>query len=1009
MLDRLTAVRLASNHSPLRERREIFFATNADKTPGQKTTSDSIEGGTAEVQKLNDIEKIRQETHLRLQKVLGDLDNRNILNTTLQPIRAVLDDKRASIEKVLKGAETADSLAAAQKTITELESFASQYNQLRTTQGSIDDGKTNLYHRKKKTIYLQSDGLTSEQKKKLLEHEEMHAALHFLEEAHLLPGSFYDDLYTELEDKILGNGFTFGEQLKLVAENNAHYSIYRTADRGLLMEEVLVRHATWKQLPDLFKDKNECSLFSKLDTVDNKEILRIINKGSALSNERDPIRHSNNTHEEHESVETTTEKIDKDVNVNDVLRKTQQVIPKAEEIKDLYLAVDALAKDSVVSAKAKSEIQIIEKHLHTFIEVKEILELMQSWENGEDTIAALKTLLQRVGYEDSTSPINTFLSEKGLNESSWDQMTTSQRSTLAKDLGNRFDFKKITKSFYVELEDYNDHLEKVHTKISTAIGSLQEEKREGLPTKRIGNWFGVNFYSISEVMSVFSKITKAYSDAWTERTNRRENQMVSQVAEIVPKWPFGETVKNSLLRGADSELASPDEDELKYLQTNRIQFYDLFKEGGRMDQMYYKTSTTKKALAILDYAAERGWLFDIRKSDNRTRKILFGKYDLYTLLPSYWSEPRKSEYYLSLSTKNTGGIDHEIDHEYKGVHSVEKAPMFIEKFEHELHHMNYWGAIGIAKRALERGLASEIGPWLATTFIAHFEHNPLARRYAQNPEIFDKLGLLTFQNSFSTVSYFKWDRKSWLSYAENEKMSVKNAGVLGRTFGLIKEEILLKTHDHPPKPSKMNSMIAQVMAGKIVDVGGGKYVTIFDPKFAPFNAGPGKQSQIENIQKEDPDYYTDISDNIHADETVIKNGILAVTGSGAFQMKERAGYYAERLIQVYKEHKAKGLNTAAENFRSIIKPKLEAWLDFWYRDTRSQSLVGERFGKGNTDLQGKSIVVTLVKEGLIDFRLIEDAYHGKIKAHKGFVDSFIVEYFKEEPDVGKNRFPNSYK
>jgi hypothetical protein len=195
------------------------------------------------------------------------------------------------------------------------------------------------------------------------------------------------------------------------------------------------------------------------------------------------------------------------------------------------------------------------------------------------------------------------------------------------------------------------------------------------------------------------------------------------------------------------------------------------------------------------------------------------------------------------------------------------------------------------------------------------------------------------------------------------------------------------------------------LVGKIVDVGGGKYVTIFDPKFAPFNAGPGKQSQIENIQKEDPDYYTDISDNIHADETVIKNGILAVTGSGAFQMKERAGYYAERLIQVYKEHKAKGLNTAAENFRSIIKPKLEAWLDFWYRDTRSQSLVGERFGKGNTDLQGKSIVVTLVKEGLIDFRLIEDAYHGKIKAHKGFVDSFIVEYFKEEPDVGKNLFP----
>lgn len=683
---------------------------------------------------------------------------------------------------------------------------------------------------------------------------------------------------------------------------------------------------------------------------------------------------------------------------HDVIMQIEKLLPKLDQLRSLYLSVAAVAPE--MESESQLRIRELEEETIPIQETKNLLTEVEQWENGNAEPNVCRALLDRLGHGDRKSIIDAVLTEKGIPEADWSKKPADIRSTVAQEISARIGFPEAMQKLVTEFEGYEENvIDKARKSVQNTLDERNEEKRISGNTggKRMGVFAGIQFFSINEVIEVFKKVSKAYSDAWTERRTRREAELTSTIAEAVPAWPFGDTVRNTLLRETDSTLTSPDEEELKTLQSNRTHFVDLFSPRGRLEQMMKNPSTTKKAIAILEYAAERGWLYDIRKNDKqdeKSSKIIFGRYNISQLLPAHWSAARKHEWYLTLSSKNTGGIDHEIDHEYKAVHSVDKAPEFVKKFAHELHHLNYWGAIGIAKRALERGLYSEIGPWLSAELMAHLEHH---REFAQNREIFDKMGLLTFANSMSTMSYFKWERDGFLNYAENPHMKIENSGTLGRTYKLLKEEILHHDrsleHDHD---HKLTLLIASAMAGKIIEVKGHK-ISIFADKYRPFNMGSGQQSKIDNIGDEDPDYYTDISDNIHGDETVYKQ-ILQITGSGFFQLKERAGYFIERIIDVYQNHKDAGLTTEAVRMRDTVNRKLRAWLEITMRDTRSQSLIGERFG-AKSKFNGRSVVVEAVKKGIIDFTLMKDAYDGKMQAHPTFVSAFFKELFKESETV----------
>jgi hypothetical protein len=211
-------------------------------------------------------------------------------------------------------------------------------------------------------------------------------------------------------------------------------------------------------------------------------------------------------------------------------------------------------------------------------------------------------------------------------------------------------------------------------------------------------------------------------------------------------------------------------------------------------------------------------------------------------------------------------------------------------------------------------------------------------------------------------------------------------------------------------------MIGSAMAGKLVEVpaGSGQFVSIFSDRYIPFNQGSGQQSKIDNIPDEDPDYYTDVSDNIHGDETVYKT-ILQITGSGFFSLKERAGYFVERLIDTYKKNQTTGLTREAANFQKTVKRKLSSWLIPTFSDGRSQSTPAETFGI-KSKYAGKSVVVEMAKAGIVDFNDFRRAYlslHGspeqKAQAsmsgvNAGFVSNFFARLFAEGDEVNIPNF-----
>jgi hypothetical protein len=295
-----------------------------------------------------------------------------------------------------------------------------------------------------------------------------------------------------------------------------------------------------------------------------------------------------------------------------------------DRIKSLYLSIIAMAPGSEWATEAQHAIDALSQYSVPLNELTQILENMEAWESGEADPGTCRAILDQAGIQNRDHHIDAVLFEKGVSESGWSSADRMKKMDCVREISKRLGFPGTLEAITTELLQLKDKFEGGKKKVNEILEKFHEKGRVETPSKRIGSWFGIELYSIGELLEVGQKVIKAYSDAWGERKTRRVAEATSKVATLVPRWPFGDSVKNDLYRDADNALASPDEDELKYLQTNRLHFSDLFGDGGRMDEMFKRPSTTKKALAILDYAAERGWLYDLRKNDrghNSPRRI----------------------------------------------------------------------------------------------------------------------------------------------------------------------------------------------------------------------------------------------------------------------------------------------------------------------------------------------------------------------------------------------------
>lgn len=487
---------------------------------------------------------------------------------------------------------------------------------------------------------------------------------------------------------------------------------------------------------------------------------------------------------------------------------------------------------------------------------------------------------------------------------------------------------------------------------------------------------GIEFYSVYDLVDGVKLTIKSYKDAFEDRKHRKSALVATQFGKVIRHLPFGEDVNIVIERNLDSA-----EDEIKgkyleYLKRRRPEFTELIDENhGEIAMNLHDKNRTR---AILEYAASRGWLYDLDRTVDAKQKFILG-YPLEDLVPTEWDDTRRMNYWMTLRSENAGGVDHEIKHGHELVRDNENTPFFVHEIAHELHHGNIWGAVGIAERAIERGLWAEVSPWLTTTFMRAMRENPVIRKYMGLTAL-DRIGGLSLYRSAFTLGQFKGDRNTLNIWLRRDDTDIKKAGMLGETIALIEEDIKSKSHlDFTSEKGKedLDHRVALVLAGHTLKLDNEKVVTIFDERYKDYRHGPAitKQGDLSpGVEKEDPDYFTQICENIMAGQPVVAQ-IMARTGQGTFRNDIKTGFYTGHLVSLYLDLKEKGadnptIDKAAENFRKEMGEKMSHWMsEDPLGDSRSPGL-HRAVMRGDFRVENKPILNTLLLNGFIDVEVL---------------------------------------
>lgn len=533
----------------------------------------------------------------------------------------------------------------------------------------------------------------------------------------------------------------------------------------------------------------------------------------------------------------------------------------------------------------------------------------------------------------------------------------------------------------------NDQEETVESFVAR-IGKALKEAKTGdgklLGAKRgIFESIGIKFYSPMEVLEAFNKVTDAYISAYKQRSSLRTDVLAQRIGGIAKHLPWGgRDVPHTLDSHLDEANDKVKSHHIEYLKRRNASFIECFGPHG---ELAHNAHDGNIARGVLEYAASRGWLYDIDLDSKSAEGYLTihdsegNGYSLHDLVPRDWDRTKILDYQSVLLTQQNKGKKEEADKYYNRYYNKNRAEDFVELADEEMRNTNLWAVKGIIKRSFERGLRGEVSPWMTTTLFKHLESSPLIRRVA-TLDWLDQIGQEALYASYFTTGFFKAERGEILEWIKKgDANNLSQAGMMGTTIAKIRHEIGERTGKHwehlsDADKTKMNHNIAKILAGQLVTIDGEKF-TIFGHHYDDYRNSKLITDLGElrpGVKDEDPDYFTNRSENRFASVEIIKQ-IFERSGQGSFKHEAKLGPYTADVITMYDELASSGMGHEAESYRKEMGRKLSEWILDPLGDSRSPGLE-VRPMKGPPDLDGKPIIGTLIQRGFIDIRYVIDQY-----------------------------------
>lgn len=503
---------------------------------------------------------------------------------------------------------------------------------------------------------------------------------------------------------------------------------------------------------------------------------------------------------------------------------------------------------------------------------------------------------------------------------------------------------------------------------------LKEKKDDKTVTQSERKGFfaaiGIKFYSAYEIFEAFSMVTKAYQESFKEHTHLKASGLAQSVGNVARFLPFAGDIQQTLNLQLDKANDEVKDNFVNFLKNRRVNFRGLFDPGGELNRNKHDPN---RARAVLEYAASRGFLWDIEESDKRT-KIVAG-IPLETILPSQWTQAQKDAYYDGLRSQNASGQQEEKKKGENLVASAETIPIIIEEIQREMRKRHFWSAFGMMEVAIKKGKVGHVNPWLATTIFMEMRKGNAVKYIPKS--FFDQIGALGLGQPGFTMQYFKVDKNELAAWRERRKSgvdaSIDEAGVLGNIIAQIEKEFA----DAPEE--NRAELVAQVLAGQLVKYQG-KNVSLFESKYNKYRRSIlyNPYAGAPNMQVDD-DFFAEPSEVILYDGTNIMT-ILRISNE-AFSQQGKAVNFMRNIIDRYDILVDAGMTEAAREFQTDMQIKLHQYLrEGPINDVRTE-IAGKITAKTKKfPEKGEPALSGMLNRGLIDIKVIQELIDQK---HKG--------------------------